>query len=404
MPLTSAHSIARRLRAVRAARPTEAVAPASAEPAQGQPGSDVTVNARPGTAQPSANSPASPPRTRPPTAFRARAIPSASRSPREPVSGDGGQRGCRVDADRVDHGPSRGVVGEARASATAALYRASPPCSAPAAGLGNAEVRGIDHVLDDRPVTDLPNGGRGGGCHLVQGRPRHARPAPMCRAAAAPPPAPVRAPGSDTPTNWCDGRAGLANGPSTLKIVGMPSSLRTGPANLHGGMEHRREAERDARALQTRAPAPPASGPTESPAPRRRPPSRTSKTPRGFRASPPVCPVAATTIAAMLDRFTVPAESPPVPQVSTAAVAPGKGCGVPQHGVDEDRDLLSVPPPWPAARSGRPRSERGERCRPSPGPWTSSARSADRSRPAMRSESTAGHVWATGAEVVISEG
>ncbi len=99
-------------------------------------------------------------------------------------------------------------------------------------------------------------------------------------------------------------------------MVGVPSSRRTGAANRIAGWK-RCEKQNPIPTSRTQRPTP--SGPRSITTPSA---SSTSTEPHLDDAARPPClatrtPAAATTMAAMVDTLTVPAPSPPVPQVST---------------------------------------------------------------------------------------
>ena len=185
-------------------------------------------------------------------------------------------------------------------------------------GPWDADVERVDVVDAHLAVLELVDGRRGGDGELVepvvpeederlldteggQGADRPARPSPGRRR---------RRCGGSRP-------AGLASGPRKLKVVGVPSSRRTGAAKRIAGWK-RWAKQKPMPTSRTQRPTP--SGPRSMTTPSD---SSTSTDPHFEDAARPPCfatraPAAAVTIAAMVDTFTVPAPSPPVPQVSTS--------------------------------------------------------------------------------------
>ncbi len=132
--------------------------------------------------------------------------------------------------------------------------------------------------------------------------------------------------GSLTPTTWNLARAGLARGPRKLNTVGMPSSLRTGPANRMAGWN--RGAKQNPSPTSSIDRATPA-GPRSATAPSA---SSTSAAPTAEDEARPPClqtlaPDAATTSEAMVETLMDRRRSPPVPHVSTRSSPAGRSSG-----------------------------------------------------------------------------
>ena len=127
-----------------------------------------------------------------------------------------------------------------------------------------------------------------------------------------------------TPTADASGRAGLQSGPRKLKTVGTPSSARTGPACLKPGWK----APANANVMPT---SPSTSATRSAGSDRSRPrAASTSDDPDDELAARLPClitgtPDAAATTDAMVDTFTVPNRSPPVPTMSSAIGSTGSG-------------------------------------------------------------------------------
>src|SRR6516162_1793490 len=197
------------------------------------------------------------------------------------------------------------------ARATAALCAASPPRRSDTDAGARPSAAGENSVLATSPscTTHIEDGpvvvSSSSPSEPWKTRAEHPRPAstpamtpPIC--------------GSNTPTAWAEGRAGLATGPRKLNTVGTPSSLRVGPACRSDGWYS--GANRNATPSSSASSAVAAGGRSMTTPSA----SSTSAAPHADDAARLPCltirtPAAAATIVPMVDTLTVRAPSPPVP-------------------------------------------------------------------------------------------
>ena len=202
-----------------------------------------------------------------------------------------------------------------------------------------------------------------------------------------------------TPTADASGRAGLHSGPRKLNTVGMPSSARVGPACLKPGWNRAANANvmpTSSRTCATRSGGIVRSTPSAS---------STSEEPAAELAALLPCfttraPAAAATIDAMVDTFTVPNLSPPVPTMSSAIGSTASGCACASTA---SRNPTISPTVSPFARRA---TRKAPSCAPVARPaMTSSiaqeASAIDRSDPARSSVSRAGQLSSDGMASIV---
>ena len=162
-----------------------------------------------------------------------------------------------------------------------------------------------------------------------------------------------------TPTAFASARAGLHERAEEVEHGRHAELGRVGPGVAEAGVERRGEGEGDAGAREDLGDARRA---TASGRCRGQP--STSEAPEAELAARLPClttgtPDAAATIAAMVETFTVPKRSPPVPTMSSDVGSTRSGSGVPRGSRRGSRRSRRPSRPWPAARPGSPRAAAG---------------------------------------------
>src|SRR5579863_1302354 len=235
------------------------------------------------------------------------------------------------------------------ARATAALCAASPPRRSASEAGASPRSAGENSVLATSPscTTHIEDGpvvvSSSSPSEPWKTRAEHPRPAST--PAMTPPIS-----GSNTPTAWAEGRAGLATGPRKLKTVGTPSSLRVGPAYRSAGWYN--GANRNAAPMVSASSAVAAGGRSMTTPSA----SRTSAAPQAEEAARLPCltiraPAAAATIVPMVETLTVRAPSPPVP--TRSVTSPVRWIGVACASMARARPVISATE-LPLIRSATP--------------------------------------------------